>query len=181
MIGITLRKQGLQDVQELKDIHQSTQEAIKRVRRLSRGLRPIYLEDLGLIPALEMLARDTHQELDIPVEFRSAGEIRRLDPETELALYRIVQEALSNVGRHAQAGHVWLTIKFDQGAVRIDVRDDGVGFQPPVQTSDLAREGHYGLIGMAERALLIKANLDLQSQPGKGTQIDVRLLIERGK
>ncbi|MDF1499691.1 MAG: histidine kinase [Anaerolineales bacterium] len=180
MIGISLRNRGLEDVQALKDLHQSAQEAIERVRRLSRGLRPIYLEDLGLMPALEMLARDTQDELEIPVEFQLAGEIQRLGPETELALYRVVQEALSNVGRHAQAGHVWLKVKFDQDMVRIDVRDDGKGFRPPPQTSDLAREGHYGLIGMAERAELIEASLDIQSRPGEGTRITVQLPLDQG-
>lgn len=180
MIGINLRNNGLDDIQELHELHQSTQEAIERVRRLSRGLRPIYLEDLGLIPALQMLVRDTELELDIPVSFRSEGDIRRLDAETELALYRIVQEALSNVSRHARARHVWITVNFEEDVTLIAIRDNGVGFQPPDQTSDLARTGHYGLIGMVERALLINASLDIQSEPNQGTRITAHLPINLG-
>lgn len=180
MIGINLRNDGLDDMQELRELHQSTQEAIERVRRLSRGLRPIYLEDLGLIPALQMLARDTELELDIPVSFRSEGDIRRLDAETELALYRIVQEALSNVSRHARAKHGWITVNFEEDGALIAVRDDGVGFQPPDQTNDLARTGHYGLIGMVERAVLINATLDIRSEPNQGTRITAHLPLNLG-
>ncbi|MEE8120120.1 MAG: ATP-binding protein [Anaerolineales bacterium] len=180
MIGISRRNNGLDDMQELHELHQSTQEAIERVRRLSRGLRPIYLEDLGLIPALQMLTRDTELELDIPVSFQSEGDIRRLDAEIELALYRIIQEALSNVGRHAHAKHVWITVNFEEDGTLIAVRDDGVGFQPPDQTSDLARTGHYGLIGMVERAILIGAHLDIHSNPNQGTQITTRLPLNSG-
>jgi signal transduction histidine kinase len=180
MIGINLRNDGLDEMHELRELHQSTQEAIERVRRLSRGLRPIYLEDLGLIPALQMLVRDTELELDIPVSFRSEGDIRRLDAETELALYRIVQEALSNVSRHARAKHVWITVNFKEDGTLLAVRDDGVGFQPPDQTSDLARTGHYGLIGMVERALLINASLDIHSEPNQGTQITTHLPLNGG-
>jgi len=180
IIGINRRNNGLDDIQELRDLHQSTQEAIERVRRLSRGLRPIYLEDLGLIPALQMLAQDTELELDIPASFRSEGDLRRLDAETELALYRIVQEALSNVSRHARAKHVWITVNFKDDGTLLAVRDDGVGFQPPDQTSDLARTGHYGLIGMVERAVLIGAHLDIRSNPNQGTQITARLPLNGG-
>ncbi|NIS81048.1 MAG: HAMP domain-containing protein [Anaerolineales bacterium] len=175
MIGINLKDHGLGDIQELRELQQSTQEAIGRVRRLSRGLRPIYLEDLGLIPALQMLARDTELELEIPVSFRSQGEIRRLDAETELAFYRIVQEALSNVSRHARAEHVWIHVSFEEDSANIVIRDDGMGFQPPDQTNDLAREGHYGLIGMVERAVLIGADLEIRSVPKEGTQITAHL------
>lgn len=180
MIGISRRNNGLDDMQELRELHQSTQEAIERVRRLSRGLRPIYLEDLGLIPALQMLARDTELELDIPVSFQSEGDLMRLDAETELALYRIVQEALSNVSRHARAKHVWITVNFEEDGTLIAVRDDGVGFKPPDQTSDLARTGHFGLIGMVERALLINASLDIRSEPHQGTRITALLPLNLG-
>lgn len=175
MIGMNLRQQGLDDIEGLDELHQSTQDSVQKVRRLSRGLRPIYLEDLGLIPALEMFARDSQSELGIPISFRVEGEVHRLDPEAELALYRIVQEALSNVGRHAQAKHVWLELLFEDTEVYITVRDDGVGFRIPDQTSDLAHEGHYGLIGMYERSVLIDAHLDIRSVPGQGTHISIHL------
>jgi signal transduction histidine kinase len=177
MLEISLGDDDHVITQDLKKLHQSTQEAIDRVRRLTRGLRPIYLEDLGLVPALQMLARDTEFELGIKVLFQPDGQIQRLNPETELALYRIVQEALSNINRHANASHVLISIGFNTQTVVITVRDDGIGFQVPDQTSDLARNGHFGLIGMVERAELINARLSIQSNPEHGTEIITRLLL----
>lgn len=175
MIQMALRRQGTDEIDDLKELHQSIQEAISGVRRLSRGLRPIYLDDLGMVPALEMLARDTQSELGIPIAFEIQGDIRRLDPETELALYRIVQEALSNVSRHAQSTRVQLEVRFPADGLRIAIRDDGVGFDPPTEVSELAREGHYGLIGMVERSVLIGARLQIDSAPGEGTLISIHL------
>ncbi len=178
MADISLRSQGLSEDEGLKELHQSTQEVIQRVRRLSRGLRPIYLEDLGLTPALEMLVRDSQEELGIPISFQVVGPTRRLHPDAELALYRMVQETLSNVSRHASADHTWLEVIFEDNSLRITVRDNGEGFQPPDQPSDLAHDGHYGLIGMYERAELIHARLEIRSSPGKGTQITIHLPLE---
>ncbi len=178
MADISLRSQGLSEHEGLKELHQSTQEVIQRVRRLSRGLRPIYLEDLGLTPALEMLVRDSQEELGIPISFQVVGPTRRLHPDAELALYRMVQETLSNVSRHASADHTWLEVIFEDNSLRITVRDNGEGFQPPAQPSELAHDGHYGLIGMYERAELIHARLEIRSSPGKGTQIAIHLPLE---
>ncbi len=175
MIGMNLRQQGLDDIEGLRELHQATQDSIHKVRRLSRGLRPIYLEDLGLIPALEMLSRDSQSELEIPITFKVEGEVYRLGPEVELALYRIVQETLSNVGRHAQAKHVWMEVIFDETDVLITVQDDGVGFLIPDQTSEFAHDGHYGLIGMYERSVLIDAQLNIHSDPDHGTSITIHL------
>ncbi len=174
-LGKRIRELGQGDMEELNQLQASTQEAIQRVRRLTRGLRPIYLEDVGLAPALEMLARDTEMESGIAIGVQTRGEVQRLPAETELAIYRIVQEALSNVTRHAQAQNVQLQLNFLEQEVGIAIRDDGIGFALPPQMSDLARSGHYGLIGMVERATLIGAQLDIQSQPGSGTQISIRL------
>jgi signal transduction histidine kinase len=178
MLQMDLRRRGVHDTDGLQDLLASTQEAIRGVRRLSRGLRPIYLEELGLVPALEMLARDAQTELGTPVSFDVHGEIGRLDADTELALYRMVQEALSNVGRHAQSTHVWLRLVFEEEELRITIWDDGVGFPPPEEWSELAHQGHYGLIGIYERSVLIGAELDVDSSPGEGTCISIRLPLK---
>lgn len=175
MLQADLRGQGMNDVEGLQDLQRATQEAIQGIRRLSRGLRPVYLEDLGLAPALEMLARDAQADLEIPVTFDVHGDVCRLGADIELALYRIVQEALSNAARHAQARHVWLELLFDEDGLRITVRDDGAGFHPPEEWSELARQGHYGLIGIYERSVLIGARLRLDSSPGEGARISIRL------
>jgi signal transduction histidine kinase len=156
---------------QLAELQTMLETTMDRVRRFSRALRPIYLEEAGLVAALEALARDAGQE-EPQVTFAVVGEPCRLVPETELALYRIAQEALRNTARHAQALNVKLGVEFDEG-VTIRVQDDGVGFVAPERMSDLAAAGHYGLMGMRERAELAGAHLVVLSQPRAGTTIEV--------
>lgn len=159
---------------QLDEIQQMTTQVIADLRRLTRNLRPIYLDDLGLTPALKMLALDMEQALQIPIEFHLFGGEHRLSSSVELALYRIAQEALNNVGRHAQASRVELCLAFQPEQVILEIRDDGRGFateNPAIMgTSD-----HFGLLGMRERAELIGAQLILYSSPGEGTQISVKV------
>ena len=143
------------------------------VRRFTRALRPMYLEEAGLVAALEALARDTNRS-SLHVELEAEGEPQRLPQETELALYRIVQEALNNVLRHARASAVKVGVSFGEQELEILVQDDGNGFNPPERLSDLVQEGHYGLMGMQERARLVGARLTIRSG-GDGTEVEVRL------
>lgn len=161
----------------LKEIALLTEQTIENLRRLTRALRPIYLEDLGLVTALEMLARETGLNTNIPVEFQRQGSERRLEPAAELALYRIAQEALSNVTRHAQASRAALSITFTAQAVRMQVSDNGAGFTVPRSPAEFAPSGHYGLLGLHERAELIGAALEIKSTPGRGTQLSVDLPV----
>ncbi len=160
---------------ELKEIAAITEQTIENLRRLTRALRPIYLEDLGLVTALEMLARETGQASGIVVSFERQGPERRLEAAAELALYRITQEALSNVTRHSQASRAALSIRFHAQGVTIQVEDNGRGFEVPRSPAEFAPNGHYGLLGMYERADLIGAALEIQSERGKGTRLIVAL------
>jgi len=175
MIGMSLGQQEASTTEAIDKLHKDAQETIQKVRRLSRGLRPIYLEDLGLIPALEMLAQDVQTDLQIPISFLVEGPERRLDPVAEVAVYRIVQEALTNICRHANADQAWIDVTFEDQGLLITVRDDGAGFEMPPQTSELAYEGHYGLIGMYERVELVKGNLKIHSTPLQGTTISIKI------
>jgi signal transduction histidine kinase len=157
----------------LDEITSLTDQTIENLRRLTRALRPIYLEDLGLVTALEMLARETGQAAGIPVAFQCQGEQRRLEPGVELALYRIAQESLSNVARHARASRAALEMLFTDQAVTLEIRDDGQGFITPASPAEFAPSGHYGLLGMHERAELVGARLELDSSPGKGTRLKI--------
>ena len=159
----------------LEEIHRLTENTIQGVRRLTRALRPLYLEDLGLVAALEMLARETERSGDLQVTFWQTGPSKRLFPEAELALYRIAQEALSNVIRHARARQVELTLRFEPRQVVLVVQDDGRGFEPPDSPAEFALGGHFGLLGIHERAELMGARLEIQSAPGKGTRLIVTL------
>ena len=171
-------KDGLEEIQSL------TEQTIQNLRRLTRALRPVYLEDLGLVAALEMLARETQQTSGIDTTFTRSGAEVRLSPPVELALYRIGQEALSNVVRHAQASHANLKINFMPDAVTLDVSDDGLGFEVPESPAEFAPSGHFGLLGIHERTEMIGANLDIQSTPGSGTRLTVTVpslhLISKG-
>jgi signal transduction histidine kinase len=171
-------KADTSELTKLNEIALLTEQTIENLRRVTRALRPIYLEDLGLVTALEMLARETGQPRGISIEFHHQGIEQRLDSATELALYRMAQEALSNVIRHANASHVVLNITFMSESVTIQVTDDGVGFDVPESPADFAPSGHYGLLGMNERAELIGATLGIQSSPGKGTNLIITLPIQ---
>jgi signal transduction histidine kinase len=159
----------------LEELESLTEATIENVRRMTRALRPIYLEDLGLMTALEMLTRETNQVDGLQVDFERNGQERRLNREAELALYRIAQQALGNVVRHAGARQATLRLDFSDAEIILDVSDDGIGFHIPRYPTDLAPNGHFGLLGMHERADLIGARLEVHSEPGRGTRISVRL------
>ncbi len=159
----------------IAEIQTLLEQTMADLRRFTRALRPIYLEDLGLVAALEMLTREVGQADNLRVEFHRAGSERRLSSEVELALYRMAQEALSNVARHAQAVQVSLSITFKPDAVILTISDNGCGFQVPASPAELAPAGHFGLLGLHERAELIGAHLDIQSSPGHGTLVIVQL------
>ncbi len=161
--------------ERLEKVRAALAETLQGIRRFSRDLRPIYLEDLGFIPALEMLARESGQAREPQVQFSTAGPVRRLSPDLELAAYRIVQEALRNVVQHARASHVHVEVHFEDRSLLLLVQDDGRGFEPPNLPDTLAREGHFGLMGIQERVLLYGGQLKIQSKPGEGTALSVRL------
>jgi len=162
----------------VETIHREAREAIQRVRRLSLALRPGYLEDLGLVPALEALANDVSSKAGIPISFHVTGTAAHQSSSVDLAIYRIVQESLSNVVRHAQAHHAWVDLRFAGEEVRLIVRDDGAGFVPPREAGDLTQAGHFGLVGMRERAQFIGGSLEVHSTPGKGTRLILRLPLQ---
>jgi signal transduction histidine kinase len=159
----------------LKDLEEMSEATIQDLRRLIRDLRPIYLEDLGLVTALEMMAREQQDLNGFPVHFQNQGVEQRLPAAVELAIYRMVQEALSNISRHAQASQAWIDVNFTSEDLRVQVRDDGRGYEMPKSPAEFAASGHYGLLGIQERAELIGARLAIQSTPGKGTILTINL------
>ncbi len=163
----------------LAEIRTMIGETIDDLRRIVRALRPIYLEELGLAPALQMLARDLGLDDKIAVHFEKTGTPQRLIPEHEMALYRIAQEALNNAWQHSGASQIGLTVEFEASQVTITVRDNGHGFAAPRQAAELDTSGqrHFGITGMHERAALIGAHLQVKSEPGSGTIITVRAPI----
>ena len=161
----------------LQEIQTLTGGTIADLRRLTRALRPLYLEDLGLVAALEMLAREISQSAEILIDVQQLGSERRLSAEVELALYRIAQEALSNVVKHSQAERATLTLHYKQETVALIVVDDGCGFEVPESPAEFAPGGHFGLLGMYERAELVGADLEIHSSPEVGTRLVVTVPV----
>jgi signal transduction histidine kinase len=164
--------------ERLAELEQLSTATWLDVRRFSEALRPAYLEQFGLEPALGTLTEQVGELAGAPqISFTVKGSVRRLRSEVEVALFRIVQEALSNARQHAQATHVDVTLTYDEHSVAVTVADDGCGFDVPKFPAGLAASGHYGLAGIRERTLLVSGHLEIDSAPGRGTRIRVSVPI----
>lgn len=159
----------------LGELRRTEEDTVRQLRRLIGSLRPIYLEDLGFVPALEMLVRQAGERTSAQVRLEAAPAIGRLPPEVELAAYRIVQEALNNAVQHAHAEHISVHAARQPGALVLTIADDGVGFSFPAQPDLLTREGHYGLLGMRERATQLGGAFQIDTAPDRGTRLTIRL------
>ena len=154
----------------LQTMRSSMTGLVDELRTVIGDLRPPALEELGLIPAVELLLQ-RNTEGAPAVQFIVDGAARRLAPQSEMALFRIVQEAWSNMRRHAQAQHAKVSFTYTATGLQVALRDDGVGFAPP--TADEIPDGHWGLRGMHERAELTGGTLTVTSGMGQGTQLHV--------
>jgi len=147
-------------------------ELIGRVRDLSLELRPAMLDDLGLLAALRWHFERYTSQVNIKVDFNQAGlERRRFQPEIETAAYRIVQEALTNVARHAKVERAEVNIRADDSMLRIEVRDAGIGFP----SGSVITSNTGGLSGMRERATMLGGQVIVDSAPGGGTLLTAEL------
>ena len=155
---------------EVEEAREAVRESLEEVREIARRLRPEALDDLGLASALAALTLDVSRRTGLRVERRIAAGLPELSPEEELVVYRVAQEGLTNVARHADARHAWVTLDSRNGGVALEVRDDGRGFEPRAAAG-------AGLRGMRERALLVGADLDVESRNGEGAA--VRLTLRR--
>jgi PAS domain S-box-containing protein len=158
----------------VRTFKKQTELAIQEMRRFARDLRPSILDDLGLLPAIDLLSDELEQR-GIVTDFKVIGEAKRLSPEVEVMLFRIAQEALANIWRHAQASLAELVIEFSDTVVKLSIKDNGKGFNTPLKPGNMANSGKLGLAGMHERAKLLGGSLKLQSGPGRGTIITVEV------
>ncbi|MDW8102955.1 MAG: two-component regulator propeller domain-containing protein [Anaerolineae bacterium] len=148
---------------------------IREVRRAIFALRPVALDELGFYPALRQFAAEFTEQNQVYVDLRVKGEEVRLPAFLEAVLFRIIQEALHNVAKHAQASMVKVELNVEEaGTVRLSIRDDGVGFDPAI-LEQAERSGHLGLKQMRERVEALGGRIEIHSQPGKGTEIQVIL------
>lgn len=148
---------------------------VAATRRISADLRPLMLDDLGLIPAAEWLVQNFSERSGIRCKLEiGAPDLELQDPQAS-ALYRILQESLTNVARHARASQVDIRLDRADGAVTLSVRDDGRGFS----VNEVRRGKSYGLLGLRERTYLLGGEVRIDSAPGKGTTIEVSVPLEQ--
>ena len=148
---------------------------MNEVRRFTLDLRPAMLDDLGLVPALRWLTDRLADGDGLEAQVRVLGEERRLSREAELALFRIAQEALSNIRKHARASTAMVTLEFGAQKVTMSVSDDGRGFEFPPTSNHFASQGKLGLAGISARVQMLGGTHMIESKPGKGTVVKVEV------
>jgi signal transduction histidine kinase len=157
---------------EIIQIESQINHALEGLRTLIAGLRPETVTNLGLKGAIEWHAREFQSHTGIPVQVRAEPEtITMKDPNHTMALFRIFQEVLTNVCKHAVASRVEATIRADREFFLMQIEDDGKG----ISNSDLQRTASFGLLGLKERVLLLQGDVEIQGAPDKGTTITVRV------
>jgi PAS domain S-box-containing protein len=160
---------------ELDNLQELLSQNIREVRRSIFALRPVALDELGFYPALHQFISEFGEQNQLHVDLRIAGPPERLPAFLEPVLFRIVQESLHNIGKHAQASMAWIELDLESpNAVTLSVRDDGLGFDPAI-LDPIVQRGHLGLKQMRERVENLRGAFELHSQPGSGTEIHVVL------
>ena len=162
-------KAGLRKVQGLSI------SILDEINNLIYELRPTLLDDLGLIAATRWLVDNNLRAEGVRVNFNTVGRQRRLPPQVETTLFRVMQEAISNIVKHAHAKNASVSLHFKSSVVRVHVRDDGRGFDVEEAVSSKDRPRGLGLVGMKERVELVNGTLNIRSRPGGGTEIDIEI------
>lgn len=160
-------------VAKLKSMEALLDSTVAATRRISSDLRPMMLDDLGLVPATEWLVQNFIERTGIPCELAIASAELDLSDPLATTVYRLMQESLTNIAKHAKASSVEITLALNDGAIVMSVRDDGVGFSP----QDPRKPNSYGLIGLRERVYLLGGTIHIDSAPGLGTTIDIHLPV----
>ncbi|MHB2019344.1 MAG: response regulator [Candidatus Xenobia bacterium] len=166
--------------QQLEELKKVIGDSVKEIRQIIFNLRPSALDNLGLVLCLQNYVKRYERESGINVAMDIGGAQRRLPPTLETTVFRLVQESLTNVKKHAAAQHVRIRITIDQTHVAIRVADDGRGFNWSEVTEKFLKGDSHGLEGMKERAALMRGKLNVISGEGKGTVVEVEIPIERG-
>jgi two-component system sensor histidine kinase DegS len=168
---------------ELVDLKSQIRFGLEEIRKIIFNLRPMALDDLGLVPTLRKFVQDFEEKTRIRAVFETMGKDKRLPGAMEAALFRLVQEGYNNALKHAQPTFVSLEMTFQDETVQLVIADNGVGFQLNVVESRSKTHTHFGLIGMRERVELLQGKMDIESVVGQGTKIkiDVPIKAEPGR
>ncbi|RKD22095.1 histidine kinase [Ammoniphilus oxalaticus] len=160
--------------QELKDLKETVRNTLGEVRKIIFDLRPMALDDLGLIPTLRKYVDDFGQRHHIGVELITGGEEQRLPSTVEVVTFRMIQEAMNNAAKHAKADHVLVRLTFSPNCVNGEVRDDGIGFEYKKKTG----QPSFGIMGMKERMKLLRGEVEIESSPGEGTSVTFTIPLQ---
>ncbi|MFC5528975.1 sensor histidine kinase [Cohnella yongneupensis] len=163
---------------ELIDLKSQIRYGLEEIRKIIFNLRPMALDDLGLIPTLRKFVQDFEERTRIRAVFESAGKEKRLPSAMEAALFRLVQEAFNNALKHAQATYVSLEIAFLDDTVEMVVEDNGVGFNLDIVLARARYDSRFGILGMKERVELLQGKMDISSVPGQGTKLNIEVPIK---
>jgi signal transduction histidine kinase len=162
-------------LKELEEMLPMAQRALRQVRTLLFDLRPVILETQGLAPALESYAQRLRETEDMNVVLSVGGEFGRLSHNAEVAIFSVVQEAITNAKKHSQASQIVIEVTPTDDKLAVVVRDNGVGFDVNAVTGRYDERGSLGMLNMKERAEIVDGTLSISSQPGQGTTITMRL------
>jgi signal transduction histidine kinase len=160
---------------QMENMKAYAMQSVEELHRVITDLRPSLLDELGLVAALRWYARHYAETLPLTVKVDVQGQTRRLSPEIETVLFRIAQESLTNVVRHARANYATIRLTMDEQRVVLEIEDDGIGFDPPATFSAGGDSRPWGLLGMQERADLVGGAVDVQSQAWKGSKVTVTI------
>jgi len=168
----------------LEDATGLAENMMSGLRRIIADLRPPVLDDLGLVPALRRLASDLQERAGVTVVVQAAELPGRLPSEVELTLFRVAQEALTNIGKHAHAHEARILLRCDPARVTLQIQDDGRGLPPaggvPDQEDAPRSAAHFGLLGMQERVALLNGSFRVESAPHAGTTVWVEVPLAAG-
>ncbi|MCR6108042.1 histidine kinase [Salipaludibacillus agaradhaerens] len=158
---------------EIHDLRRMVKNSLSEVRRIIYDLRPMTLDDLGLVPTLTKYLRNAEEHTGVSITFQRLGKEQRLPSEMEVAIFRFIQEAVQNACKHAEATEIVVKMEMKKDIVNAVIKDDGKGFDPAVK-----KEGSFGLVGMKERINMLDGRLSIDSKPGKGTLIMVQVPVK---
>lgn len=156
-----------------------TGNVIDQLQKLIYELRPLLLDDLGLVAAVRWLADNSLKKAGVDVTFKVKGTSRRLGLQTETTVFRVVQEAVNNIIRHARATDVGIDLYFKKNSVKVSIEDNGTGFDLEKATSSKGGMRGFGLMGMRERVELARGTFSLTTQPGQGTRIIFEIPLDQ--
>ncbi|TGB02378.1 sensor histidine kinase [Halobacillus salinus] len=173
LVDRTYRERGIdQAMAEMKSLKKMVRSALYEVRRIIYDLRPMALDDLGLIPTLKKYIATMEDYNNVRITFQPFGKERRFETKYEVALFRLLQEAVQNALKHAEATEIKVKVEMTHNATTIIVKDDGKGFDPSEK-----KEQSFGLVGMRERVDMLDGEMKIDSSPGKGTMVTILIPI----